>query len=201
MWQALSIGNMQWPWPSTYLEVKFVARWGTTILRICLLYFHPWPVGAYIFCIIIMKVVWNGIFEPTDLANVFCCHLWSYWSHFYDPGQKGPPGASSNQIVCLSVSLSAVWLSVILPTYKVQSLKFGWRYSSQTWTVGSSISKISHTSPTSHAPGGGAGSKCRTFKRFLPYFDFVAARGIHVSQTRLVFTSFDVLHKSCNFYD
>ena len=33
---------------------------------------------------------------------------------------------------------------------------------------------LPHTSLTSHAPGGGTGLKCRTW-RFLPYFDFVAA--------------------------
>ena len=37
---------------------------------------------------------------------------------------------------------------------------------------------VPHTSLTSHAPGGGAGSKCRT------YFDFVAAGGIPVSQAK-----------------
>ena len=55
---------------------------------------------------------------------------------FYAPGLKGPPGASSNQIVrpsvCLSVCLS-VRLSVcpsvrnsVPLTIKVQYLKFGW---------------------------------------------------------------------------
>ena len=41
------------------------------------------------------------------------------------------------------------------------------------------------TDMSSHAPGGGAGSKCRTLK-FLPYFDFVAAGGIRVSQTDML---------------
>ena len=40
---------------------------------------------------------------------------------------------------------------------------------------------------TSHAPGGGAGSKYRTLK-FLPYMDFVAAGGIRVSQTHILLT-------------
>ena len=42
----------------------------------------------------------------------------------YAPGLKGLPGASSNQIVCLSVSPS-VRNSVPL-TNKLQYLKFGW---------------------------------------------------------------------------
>ena len=64
--------------------------------------------------------------------------------HFYAPGLKGPPGASSNRIVrpsvCLSVCLSvcpSVRNSVPL-TIKVQYLKFGWWYNYQTWTVCSS---------------------------------------------------------------
>ena len=76
--------------------------------------------------------------------------------YFYAPGLKGPPGASSNWIdhlfVCPSVCLSvrpSVRLSVCLSvrpsvrnsvplTNKLQYLKFGWWYSNQTWTVGSS---------------------------------------------------------------
>ena len=59
---------------------------------------------------------------------------------FYAPGLKGPPGASSNQIVRLSVCLS-VRLSVrnsVPLTIKVQYLKFGCWYNYQTWTVSSS---------------------------------------------------------------
>ena len=50
---------------------------------------------------------------------------------FYAPGLKGPPGASSNRIVCPSVCLSvrpSVRLSVrnsVPLTNKVQYLKFG----------------------------------------------------------------------------
>ena len=52
-------------------------------------------------------------------------------THLYAPGLKGPPGASSNRIVRLSVRLSVCPL--------VQYLKFGWWYSYQTWTVSSSM--------------------------------------------------------------
>ena len=107
---------------------------------------------------------------------------------FYAPGLKGPPGASSVWIVRLSVRPS-VCLSVcpsvrnsVPLTNKVQYLKFWWSYSIQTWTV--IHLWVPHTSLTSHAPGDGAGSKCRTW-RFLPYFDFVAAGGIRVSQTHV----------------
>ena len=68
------------------------------------------------------------------------------WSdfHFYAPGLKGPPGASSVWIVCPSVRPSvrpSVSLSVrnsVPLINKVQYLKFGWPYSNQTWTVSSS---------------------------------------------------------------
>ena len=43
----------------------------------------------------------------------------SYSKHFYTPGLKGPPGASSNQIVRPSVHNS------VPLTNKVQYLKFG----------------------------------------------------------------------------
>ena len=65
---------------------------------------------------------------------------WSHKLRFYAPGLKGPPGASSNRIVRLSVCLSvcpSVRNSVPL-TIKVQYLKFGWWYNYQTWTVSSS---------------------------------------------------------------
>ena len=74
----------------------------------------------------------------------YVCLLWysctSCTCHFYAPGLKGPPGASSNRIVCPSVCLF-VCLSVrnsVPLTNKVQYLKFGWLYSNQTWTVSSS---------------------------------------------------------------
>ena len=56
---------------------------------------------------------------------------------FYAPGLKGPPGASSNLIVCLFVC-PFVCNSVPL-TNKVQYLKFGWWYNNQTGTVSSSM--------------------------------------------------------------
>ena len=69
--------------------------------------------------------------------------------HFYAPGLKGPPGASSVWIVRLSVRPSvcpSVCLSVcpsvrnsVPLTNKVQYLKFWWSYSNQTWTVSSSM--------------------------------------------------------------
>ena len=61
-------------------------------------------------------------------------------NHFYAPGLKGPPGASSVSIVCPSLCPS-VHLSVrnsVPLTNKVQYLKFGWSYSNRTWTVSSS---------------------------------------------------------------
>ena len=94
----------------------------------------------------------------------------------YAPGLKGP-GASSNRIVCLFVRLS-VRNSIPL-TNKVQYLKFGRWYSNRTWTVSSSKG-CSHLTDIT-CPWGGAWSKCRT----LPYFEFVAAGGIRVSQTRV----------------
>ena len=68
------------------------------------------------------------------------------------------------------------------PINKVQYLKFGWSYSNQTWTVSSSIGSSHFTDNT--CAWGGAESKCRTY-RFLPYFDFVAAGGICISQTHV----------------
>ena len=37
--KPFSIGTMLWPWPLSYVKVKFVAGRGTTILRICLYLF------------------------------------------------------------------------------------------------------------------------------------------------------------------
>ena len=54
----------------------------------------------------------------------------------------------------------------------MQYLKFGLLYSNPTWTVSS---WVPHISLTSHAPGGGAGSKCRTWISF----DFVGASLFH----------------------
>ena len=98
--------------------------------------------------------------------------------YFYAPGLKGPPGASSVWIVHLSVCLSvcpSVRNSVPL-TNKVQYLKFWWSYSNQTWTVSSSMGSSHFTDIPCPWGGGGAESKCRTW-RFLPYFDFVAPGG------------------------
>ena len=104
--------------------------------------------------------------------------------NFYAPGLKGPPGASSVWIVrpsvCLSVRLS-VRNSVPL-TFKVQYLKFGWLYSNQTWTVSSSKGSSHFTDIT--CPWGWGGVKIWDLE-ILPYFDFVAAGGIRVSQTHV----------------
>ena len=78
---------------------------------------------------------------------------------FYAPGLKGPPGASSNQIVRLSVCLSvcpSVCNSVLL-TNKVQYFKFGWSYSNQTWTVSSYMGSSHFTDIT--CPWGWGGAK------------------------------------------
>ena len=100
-------------------------------------------------------------------------------NHFYAPGLKGPPGASSNRIACLSVRLS-VRLSVI-PS-RLQYLKFGWSYSNQTLTVSSSKGCSRFTDIT--CPWGWGGVKIWELET-LPDFDFVAAGGIRVSQTHV----------------
>ena len=56
---------------------------------------------------------------------------------FYAAGLKGPPGASSNWILRLSVRLF-VRNSIPLLN-KVQYFKFRWWYSSHTWTVSPSM--------------------------------------------------------------
>ena len=104
--------------------------------------------------------------------------------YFLCPGLKGPPGASSNRIVCPSVCLS-VCLSVrnsVPLTNKVQYLKFGWSYSNQTWTV--SKSKGCSHSHDIICPLGWGGVKMWDLE-ILPDFNFVAAGGIRVSQTHV----------------
>ena len=84
-----------------------------------------------------------------------------YIQYLYTPGLKGPLGASSNRIVRPSVCLSvcpSVCLSVcnsVPITNKVQYLKFGWWYSSQTWTVSSSMGSSHFTDIP--CPRGGIG--------------------------------------------
>ena len=76
---------------------------------------------------------------------------------FYALGLKGPPGASSNWIVCLSFHLSVclpVCNSVLL-TNNVQYLNFGWLYSHQTWTVSSSMGSSHFTDITCPCGWGG----------------------------------------------
>ena len=66
--------------------------------------------------------------------------------------------------------------------YKVQYLKFGWSYSIQTWTVSSSKG-CSHLTDITRPWGWGV-VKIWDLE-ILPYFDFVAAGGIRVSQTHV----------------
>ena len=127
--------------------------------------------------------------------NPLSGELWDHKSlvnHFYAPGLKGPPGASSVWIVRPSVRLS-VRLSVcssVRPSvrnsvplsFKVQYLKFGWSYSNQTWTVSSSKGCSHFTDIT--CPWGWGGVKIWDLE-ILPYFDFVAAGGIRDSQTHV----------------
>ena len=80
----------------------------------------------------------------------------------------------------LSVRLS-VRNSIPL-TNKVQYLKFGWPYSNQTWTVSSS--KGCPHFPDIICPGGWDGFKMWDLE-ILADFNFVAAGGIHVSQTHV----------------
>ena len=106
--------------------------------------------------------------------------------YFYVPGLKGPPGASSNWIVrlsaCLSVLLSAC-LSVI-PS-RLQTKCNIYSLGDDTVTkLGLSIHLwVPHTSLTSHAPGAGTGSKCRTDN--FAIFWLCCRRGIRVSQTHV----------------
>ena len=95
------------------------------------------------------------------------------------------PGASSNLIVPPSVcpSVRLFVCNSILLTNKVQYLKFEWWYSNQTWTVGSYMGSSHFTDITCPSDGGGV----KMFRRFLPYFDFVAAGGIRVSQTHVYY--------------
>ena len=94
---------------------------------------------------------------PAFIENNFCDYGYNLNKcklNFYAPGLKGLPGASSNQIVRLSVRLSvclsicpSVRYSVPL-TNKVQYLKFGWWYSNQNWTVSSSMGSSHFTDIT-----------------------------------------------------
>ena len=92
-----------------------------------------------------------------------------YLMIFYAPGLKGPPRASSNWIVRLSVCLSvrpSVRYSVPL-RYKVQYFKLWWSYSNQTWTL-SSFKGFSHFTDIT-CPWGWGGVKIwdlRDFARF-----------------------------------
>ena len=123
---------------------------------------------------------WGYAFYQIDIFISFytqynVCHI-----HFYAPGLKGPPGASSVWIVRLSV---CVFVRNSVPLiHKVKYLKFGWSYSNQTWTVSSSKGFSHFTDIT--CPWGLGGVKIWDLE-ILPYLDFVATGGIHVSQTHV----------------
>ena len=116
------IGKTRWPpWPirqkggTLYSGARYVALWASCKRNFEHIFMKPQLVQK-----------WTGI------------QRFPY--HFYAPGLKGPPGASSVWIVCPSVRPSvcpSVRNSVPLIN-KVQYLKFGWSYSNQTWTVSSS---------------------------------------------------------------
>ena len=91
-------------------------------------------------------------------------------------------GASSNRIVCRSVHLS-VRLSVrnsVPLTNKVRYLKFGWWYSNHTLNVSSYMGSSHFTNITSPW---GLGQDQNVGITDFAIFNFVAAGGIHVSQT------------------
>ena len=83
---------------------------------------------------------------------------------------------SVRPFVCLSVRNS------VPLTFRLQYIKYGWSYSNQTWTVSSSKG-CSHLTDIT-CPLGWGGVKIWHLK-ILPYFDFVAAGGIRVSQTHV----------------
>ena len=127
----------------------------------------------------------TSVSDPEILYRMLDCVRHIY---FYAPGLKGPPGASSVWIVCPSVRLSVrlfVRLSVrnsVPLTFKVQYFKFGWSYSNQTWTESPSMDCSHFTDIT--CPWGWGRVKIWDLE-ILPYFDFVAAGGIRVSQTHV----------------
>ena len=93
-------------------------------------------------------------------------------------------GSSVRPSVCPSVRPS-VRLSVrnsVPLTFKVQYFKFGWSYSNQTWTESPSMDCSHFTDIT--CPWGWGRVKIWDLE-ILPYFDFVAAGGIRVSQTHV----------------
>ena len=140
------------------------------------------------YLMILFHLAWR--FKDIHLSthNRIFCSSTDFLKTFYAPGLKGPPGASSVWIVRLSVRPSvrpfvrpSVRNSVPL-TFKVQYLKFGWSYSNQTWTVSSSKGCSHFTDIT--RPWGWGGVKIWDLE-ILPYYDFVAAGGIRVSQTHV----------------
>ena len=101
---------------------------------------------------------WRKLYHRYSWNICYCPHFripyFSVFPYFYAPDLKGPQGhLVIGSSVCLSVCLS-VQNSVPL-TNKVQYLKFGWWYSNQTLTVGSSMSYSHFTDIT--CPWGGAG--------------------------------------------
>ena len=109
------------------------------------------------------------LFPPQQIINAFAISI--KWRIFMPRAWKVRPGhlvigLSVRPSVCPSVRNS------FLLTNKVQYLKFGWLYSNQTWTVSSSMGFSHFTDITCPCGWGG---------------DFVAAGGIHVSQTHVEF--------------
>ena len=182
------------------IPLQLYVGWGSGIsprkkgCKWCILtHFSPLPVHFLFHCFLKNVIVChksagvegtrNDFFlQRGDSATQFF-FSWSEGSgyrpwNFYAPAWKVHRGhlvfgSSVRPSVCLSVRNSVPLIN------KVQHLKFGWSYSNQTWTVSSSKGCSYFTDIT--CPWGGAGWKCRTW-RFLPYFDFVAAGGIRVSQ-------------------
>ena len=101
--------------------------------------------------------------------------------YLYALGLKGPPG---HLVIRSSVRLS-VRPSIIPPHLHLQYLKFGWSYNNHTWTVSSSKGCSPFTDIA--CPWRWGGVKIWD-QEILSYFDFVAAGGIRVSQTHVLFS-------------
>ena len=95
--------------------------------------------------------------------------------YFYASDLKGPPRATSNQIVhlfvCLSICLSVILSCLQSAIFKVLYCNFIYGLLTLHW----------HSMPQGWGQGQNVG-----LRDFLLYFGFVAARGIRVLQTRLV---------------
>ena len=134
-----------------YLLVYISGNMGEPVLLFICVYFRQYGRTSFTIYLFIFQAIWENQFyylfgflflvfiilvisvSQISIVMVYfqlCGEVSSwYWNNiclpYYYSGQKGSPGASSNQMVCLHVSLSA--RNSIRPTYKVQYLKFGWR--------------------------------------------------------------------------